>query len=240
MKTFVINLDKNTKRMAFMAEQLNRLGIEFERIEAVYGKELSAEEKRLAVNRFRWWCARGTMPRDGEIGCALSHIAAYRDFIASGEDCCCVLEDDCTLKDGFKEQLLRVEGWLELEKPQVVLLTNYTKERDDGTWRIVPSRGDSSSEAYVITKAAARNIVERCYPVCMPSDSWRFWVSRGWIELYHAFPTMVPSTWQLPGYASDVCPQGEEILRVSKMGWMKKCVWKVGRIVGKLLSSILI
>lgn len=240
MKVYVINLRKNCERMERIKRRLDELNIPFERVEAVYGKEMSKKEKRAKVSYFKWWCARGTLPRDGEIGCALSHIAAYKKLITSGEDCCCVLEDDDTLKDGFKEQLLRIEAWLAPRRPQVVLLTNYTNEADEGSWRIVSTLGDSSAEAYVITRKAACNMVERCYPVCMPSDSWRFWVSRGWIELYHAFPTMVPSTWQLPGYVSDVCPKGEKILRVSEMVLVKKIFWKMGRAIGRLLALIVI
>ena len=40
MKTFVVNLAKNTERMASMEAQLGALGMEYERIEAVYGKAL--------------------------------------------------------------------------------------------------------------------------------------------------------------------------------------------------------
>ena len=240
MKIYVINLRKNHERMSRIKRRLDDLGIPFERVEAVYGRELSEKEKHSKVSCFKWWCARGTLPRDGEIGCALSHIKVYKNLIDSGEGCCCVLEDDDTLKDGLEEQLLRVERWIDPSKSQVVLLTNYSNDADDGSWRIVSTQGDSSTEAYVITRKAACNIIEKNYPVCMPSDSWYFWVSRGWIELYHAYPTMVPPTWQLPGYVSDVCPKDEKILRVSDMGLIRKTVWKVGRIIGRFMSSIVI
>ena len=240
MKVFVINLKKNTDRMAKIAGRLRELEVNYERQDAIYGKDMSEAEKRKMVSRFKWWCARGTLPRNGEIGCALSHMAVYKKLIVSGEPCCCVLEDDDELKDGFKEQLVRVEKWIDAKRPQVVLLTNYTKEIDDGTFRIVPSVGDSSAEGYVITAIAARKIVERFYPVCMPSDSWRYWVKRGCIELYHAFPTVIPSTWRNEGYVSDVCPKGEQKIDASKFSVLMLLCWRLFRLIGTFIGWIII
>ena len=79
MKCFVINLKKNADRMNKVASRLRALNIEFERIEAVYGKELSLEEKRASVNSFRWWCTKGYKIRDGEIGCTCSHNKSMKE-----------------------------------------------------------------------------------------------------------------------------------------------------------------
>lgn len=42
MKTFVINLEKNTDRLSAMSAQLSRLNVKYEVFRAVYGKDLSA------------------------------------------------------------------------------------------------------------------------------------------------------------------------------------------------------
>jgi glycosyl transferase family 25 len=240
MKVYVINLKKNVERMCRIRNRLDQLGVDFIRVEAVYGKEMSCEEKRRSVSKFKWWCVQGTLPRDGEIGCALSHIDVYRRLIASEDECCCVLEDDDTILDGFKEQLQRIETWIDINKSQVVLMTNYTKEKDPGCWSVVRTKGDTSSEAYVITRKAALKILEKGYPVCMPSDGWRFWSRRGVIDLYHAFPTMIPSTWQLPGYKSDVCPEGEHVTLVSNFSWPRVILWKIMRVIGVVLARVFI
>ena len=240
MKVYVINLAKNTERLARIKTRLDQLHVDFERVEAVNGRDMCTTEKRLHTAAFKWWCIRGTFPRDGEIGCALSHMDVYRRLVCSGDPCCCVLEDDDTILDGFVEQLNRIEQWIASSRPQVLLMTNYSETVDPGRWEVVQSVGDTSTEAYVITRQAAINLLHKAYPVFSPSDGWRFWVSRGWIEIFHAFPTMVPSTWQNPGYTSDVCPEGEKVVRVSEMTFVKKVLWKFGRVVGRCLSYILI
>ena len=78
MKTFVINLAKNNDRMLIMHAQLKRLGIKYERVDALYGKDMDSESKCRAVRTFRWHCAIGRRARDSEIGCALSHYKIYQ------------------------------------------------------------------------------------------------------------------------------------------------------------------
>lgn len=240
MRVWVINLDKNTDRLALITERLGKQGISFERLPAIYGRTLSADEKRRLVAFWKWWCVRGTYPRDGEIGAVASHLAVYQRLIDSGEPCCCVLEDDDHLDARFKEQLDRIESWIEPTRPQVVLMTNYTGRDGGDIWRIEKSDGDSSAEAYVITAAAARNLLARNSPACTPSDVWGFWVRRKVIELYHAFPTVVPSTWRLPGYKSEVCPEGEAMVRVSEMNLIAKICWKIKRVIGLALARLFI
>ncbi|MBB1383528.1 glycosyltransferase family 25 protein, partial [Shewanella sp. SR41-2] len=43
-KVFHINLDNSTERFTFMDEQLKQLGVEYQRISAVYGKDLHDTE----------------------------------------------------------------------------------------------------------------------------------------------------------------------------------------------------
>lgn len=240
MRVWVINLDKNTDRLALISARLAEQEVSFVRFPAVYGHELSNVEKRRTVSFWKWWCVRGTYPRDGEIGAVASHLAVYQRLIDSGEPCCCVLEDDDHLDPRFKEQLERIESWIEPTRPQVVLMTNYTGRDGGNEWRIEKSAGDSSAEAYVITAAAARNLLARNSPACTPSDVWGFWARRKVIELYHAFPTVVPSTWRLPGYKSEVCPEGEKMVRVSEMGLVAKVIWKIQRVIGLTLARIII
>ncbi|MBO7720831.1 MAG: glycosyltransferase family 25 protein [Kiritimatiellae bacterium] len=238
MKVFLVNLDRNPERLADISRELAELGVEFERVSAVYGRSLGEDEKRRSVARFKWWCLNGTAPRDGEIGCALSHLKTYRRFLETGENCCCVLEDDLLFDRRFKEQLGRIEKWIDPNRAQVVLMTNYSAEKGGDEWRIVRSAGDSSTEAYVITKTAAAELLKRNYPVCTPSDGWRFWAKRGWIELYHAFPTMVPSTWQLGRYSSEVCPDDDKLFRALELGMVGRVLWKIKRAVGVILAAL--
>lgn len=240
MNVYVINLDKNTDRLQSVSKRLLALDVPFVRISAVNGKGLSAEERKRLVSSFKWWCVRGMLPRDGEIGCALSHLKAYRMLLESQDDYCCVLEDDCQFEPNFKDQLKRIEEWIDPSRPQVVLMTNYSERNPPKTWCVMPSDGDTSAEGYVITRKAAETILKRNFPLCMPSDLWKFWAGRRLVELYHAFPTVIPCTWKQAGYVSDVCPPGEKLIRCSDMSVLRRLVWKVMRAIGLSLSKILV
>ena len=73
MKAFLINLDRDTERLAAADAQLRRLGIAYERVKAVDGKDLSRAEIRRNVARTRALWANGSMYTPGQIGCWLSH-----------------------------------------------------------------------------------------------------------------------------------------------------------------------
>ena len=68
MKVYVINLGKNTERMAFVDAQLKRMSVDHERISAVDGRTLPQEERRTAFGAFRCgvrWCGRLHRRRSG-------------------------------------------------------------------------------------------------------------------------------------------------------------------------------
>lgn len=94
MRIFVINLAKNVERMNLIDARLHGMALNYERIEAVYGKMVPQDERRRTSSRFWWWCIRGIPMRDGEYGCAMSHLEVYRRMIDENINVACVLEDD--------------------------------------------------------------------------------------------------------------------------------------------------
>ena len=125
MKVFVINLDKNKERMMFMDAQLKRLGIEYERVSAIYGKELSLEVRKRDFSKVRSFLASGVRLRDGEIGCALSHCKIYKEMDAKEIAVAVVLEDDVVVTDEMPNVLSQVRMFLDCEKAQVFLLSSF-------------------------------------------------------------------------------------------------------------------
>jgi glycosyl transferase family 25 len=247
MRVFLINLGKNADRLDKSASQLNALGVSFERVEAVYGKNLSIAEKRKAVNKFRWWCAQGRKIRDGEIGCALSHFAIYKTMLKGNIDFACILEDDNVYRDNFKQILNEIEGLVDSKKPQVVLLSNCTDDRPfaDGT-QIVKSKGDQWTSSYVITLPAARAILKANLPIQAPCDSWRRWSDRRLISLYHAFPTIAVQDGHPlfaygievgDPYSSDI--EGDVSDRVSSYSICRKLFHKLKRAIGVAIDAVL-
>lgn len=102
---YVINLDRSADRMAWMAKQCSDLGLACERVPAVDGASLSAEDlKALATPFCRNFCTAST------IGCALSHMKVWRRVAEEGHPCTLIMEDDAELVPAFKaglEQALR-------------------------------------------------------------------------------------------------------------------------------------
>lgn len=228
MKVFVINLDKDRDRWASVSSQLDRLNVPYERVSAVYAKELPQVELERAVNRFRWWCSQGRPIRVGEIGCAMSHYSIYRNMTEP----VCVLEDDVILAKDFEDRIKEVRAWLDIRKPQVVLLSNHSSESGLG---IRPSKGDQYTEGYILTPLAATALLNVNWPLQRPCDHWWRWARSGIIQLYHAFPTVCRQ--DQSQYESGTSFPG--CFRVDELGRVRWLAHKVLRIIGKLLDWIL-
>jgi glycosyl transferase, family 25 len=107
---FVINMAKDKDRMGAMAQQLVALKLPFERIEAVVGAELTADEKQKHYSDFWFRFLMGRSAIVGEIGCYLSHKKAWRTIQDRKLDWAIVLEDDVSLPEGFGETLQAIEA----------------------------------------------------------------------------------------------------------------------------------
>lgn len=189
MEVFVINLDKNQGRLQNCEKEFAREGVSFRRFPAVYGKELPEDYKRKVVSRFRWYCASGRRPFDGEIGCALSHIGVWNKMREEGLDCVCVVEDDIVLYPHFAEQLARVEKWIRSDEPRVAFLFCHVKGLEDTKeFKIVEAKKTSYAECYVINRAAADAIVRVNTPMRVPIDAWPRWKKRGGVKCFYALP----------------------------------------------------
>ena len=189
MRAFLINLDRNPERLAFMRGQLDRLGIPFERFPAVYGRELSPEARAKGFSRVRSFIASKKRLSDAEIGVAMSHVGCCRRMVEANDRYALVLEDDVVLSDGFAETLPRVEAFLNPGRPQLVLLSGYGVE---GAESMPPEiRAEKSAwcaDAYVLTLPAAELILKANDPVVTVADSFKRWRRSFGLELYRALP----------------------------------------------------
>ena len=237
MRVFLVNLRKNPERLERSASRLGALGVEFERVEAIYGKDLTRDEKHAAVNGFRWWCAQGRKIRDGEIGCALSHFKIYKKMQEEGIEYACILEDDNIYDDEFCAVLDQVGKLLDTKRPEVVLLSNYTDPVTvSNEVKIAPTRNDYTTASYIITRAAAMALLKANFPIQVPCDYWRRWVSRDIILLYHSVPTVCKQE-DRKIYGSDV--ETSDMERVSEYGLLKWIFHKVKRAIGVAIDSVL-
>ena len=236
MKVFVINLDTAIERIEFVRRQLRQLGLAYERISAVYGKDLSVEERREVFSAFRWWCAMGRPVAPAEIGCALSHYKIYRQMVEDEKlPYCCILEDDIALSQEFNSTLKEVGCWIDPKKPQVVILNDHQNANGDIPSGIHRSTGGTCTDGYVLTRVAARNLLDANLPIIVPCDTWGRWVRQGRIELYHAVPAVVRQMQNVFGTSTS-----EGRVDVSKLPLPRRLVHKVKRAIGKALDWSLI
>ncbi|MDJ0522233.1 MAG: glycosyltransferase family 25 protein [Planctomycetota bacterium] len=92
MLVLVINLDRRPDRMAAMARQLEGLGLEYERVQAVDARDLAGDPRegiRVPSNPYPF-----TLP---EIACYQSHRRCWEILVDSGASNALILEDDVIL-----------------------------------------------------------------------------------------------------------------------------------------------
>lgn len=95
MQIFLINLDRRPDRLEQVKTQLEQLGLEFQRISAVDGKQLPADYPLLQKERFLLEQKKPAVM--GEIGCAESHRLIWKQMIANNLPFALILEDDISL-----------------------------------------------------------------------------------------------------------------------------------------------
>ncbi|MBB3952526.1 glycosyltransferase family 25 protein [Aureimonas jatrophae] len=153
----VINLDRATARLDFMARQLGGLGLAFERRRAVETADIAPDLERRINHRWE-------RPLSGpELGCLLSHVAIWRE-VAAGTGPVLVLEDDAVLSCRLPEALAALSR-LDAE---MVNIETFGRRRfvarrsvavGEGLWVRQTRRDKSGSAAYLLWPAGARRLL---------------------------------------------------------------------------------
>ena len=173
---YLINLEKDRTRLEAATSELARAGVQWKRIPAVNGRTLPAD--RIAkvydarTNRTR---ARHPLTPP-EIGCYLSHIAAWRAIANSGVAGGVVLEDDFRITGDFAAALRAVSrddgDW-----DMVKLFTFRPEARKLQRRRVgpgleiaVPYKVPSTTLGYAIRRHSAERLLARSQPFYRPID----------------------------------------------------------------------
>lgn len=174
---YVINLADNTARLKAVTQALDAQGIGFERIDAVNGWKLSEAEIAKAYDASRN-ASEGRQPLvPAEIGCYLSHIAAWRR-IASGEaDGGFIFEDDFAATDALSSVMSALSDdergdWdmVKLFSLAPELDVGFQRELTPGVRIGIPYRVPTCLIGYGLTKAGAAKLLERALPFFRPVD----------------------------------------------------------------------
>lgn len=191
MHVFVINLDRNVERLDFVGKQLDRLGIQYERFPGIDGRKMSNEERKRLSSPFRSRLIQAYPIMGGVLGCALSHLAVYREIINRKFPFALIFEDDVIVSEGFRELSEWVAEQLDEERPQVALFSNWGGQMSLSQRAMVREKGGSCADAYLITRKAAKLILRVNSPVIYVADAWGRWVRRHGLELFRVYPTLV-------------------------------------------------
>jgi glycosyl transferase family 25 len=170
---YVINLDRDAERMASIRANLEALGLPFERLPAVMGKDVPEWEKLVDLPAYAWRNRLDT-PRAGEVGCYLSHLKAMETFLRTDAPWCVILEDDVKVLPACAEVLRCLA---EKDDWDLVKLFNFhsgmpvTKRALAGGHRLVAHlTRTTSSAAYVVNRRAAETLVKSMRPISEQVD----------------------------------------------------------------------
>jgi len=201
IKSYVINLDKDTERLQFFSDNFTRLGLEFERISAVNGRNFSEQDYQEFLR---------TRPRNnkswlrGQMGCFLSHFTAWQ-LIANGtEEYCAVFEDDVHISDDLKN-ILEDSNWIP-ENADVIRLETSTNRIRLSSSPVLEKSGRAAYKvmstswnagAYILSKSTAQKLVALPHAQHQPSD----------ILLFHFSESPIVSNLQILQFHPALCTQ---------------------------------
>lgn len=102
MKIVIINLKHNKKRLENITNNLKNLGINnYHLFGAIYGKNLSKQE----IKNNTTFIGRNFLCNYGMIGCAMSHLKIWKEFLNSKDKLILISEDDVEYNKNFPDFL---------------------------------------------------------------------------------------------------------------------------------------
>ncbi len=178
MHYYCINLTDSASRRRQMESQLRRLGLEHSWVSAIDGKTLPESSFReFSDTRFQYQL-NGRQFLAGEVGCALSHMKAYRKMLEAGHSQAVILEDDVVLDREIKRHVDQISMTMSSSHPEIILLNPIKSYYLDGKtmidrYQIVDVATSQRGWGYIINARAARLIMQRNFPVRFLADDWK-------------------------------------------------------------------
>jgi glycosyl transferase, family 25 len=176
MKIYVLSLERSIERRARIAAALSGLGLPFQFFDAVDAR-LGLDAHAAQVDRPGILRRMRRSLSEGEIACALSHAAIYRDMIDAEHPHAIILEDDAILTPAFGRTV--ASGALEATGIDLIMFHHrsarvYRRPLD----RRLPSgvrlfrlvKSATTTTGYYLTRRAALRLREASLPVSHTAD----------------------------------------------------------------------
>ncbi|QIQ21212.1 glycosyltransferase family 25 protein [Zophobihabitans entericus] len=226
MKIFVVNLKNSLDRKQNIIQQCEKLDIEVEFFEAVYGKELSEEQLKEKVFGYP-----DIILSKGEIGCSLSHIELYKEIVKRKLPYALILEDDTTFSEKFPLLIEKIKQIMQnnfSDEPAVLLLNNAKARYINSgaislseNFKIHKAFGSYCTDSYIVNLKAAENLYSLLYPVKFEADRWGLFYQLGVVNLYK----LIPSLFKINGaYISTIQDEERERLFITRKQQVTKMI----------------
>jgi glycosyl transferase family 25 len=184
LHVYFINLDKSIDRRGHITPQLKKLGYEFTRISAVYGKQLPITQKEKFVDRSKYRLLMHGEIGDGTIGCYLSHVKTWQTFLKSNYSYALIFEDDVVFNPVKLKLLIETLKTYDSDWDLVNIDINrpgnpkVVKKLTNSGFSLIKFRTRvGNTSCYLISRKTAVKLLKKALPIIMPVDHYfaRFW-----------------------------------------------------------------
>ncbi len=194
MKTYIINLPHDNQRREYITNIVSKYAyLNYEILDAVYGKKLTHEETTKLFDTDTAFKRYGRELNAGEIGCTLSHFKIYNTLKKSEEPYALVLEDDITVIREFSiiekmaKHLPNHEPWVLFLSADYWFLNRKIVNEEFSIAKVYDAVG---TYAYIINQAGAELILSKNRKPSNVADNWSLYRRQG-LNLYAAYPYMI-------------------------------------------------
>lgn len=190
MHCYVISLPTATKRLERTKHELEAYCPKLSwSVPPMYvASEMSDEQFAAVYDSAGAWKMHNRDLSHGEIACALSHQSALKEFLASEDECCLIVEDDVLFSPVIGEFLEGLAEWMKgcVGNPTCVVLSEaaavryWTARRWIGEIKRTRPSEIYGAIAYVVNRAGAEAILDNNpVPIHTMSDQWSYYGSHG-------------------------------------------------------------
>lgn len=183
MKYYFISDKQNLQRREHITNECGKLNIAPCFFDAIMGASLeeSVLYKSVIKNNYL---------SKGEIGCALSHLTIFKEFLHSSEEVLVVFEDDVQFDDLFTiEDLNSLCDFIRDNKFPSVMCLYKSSQKNKKIKQlkycdIYTTYGFAMAHAYIINRSAVENILRVQTPIRFEIDIFQFYYLLGACNLY--------------------------------------------------------
>jgi len=198
MKILVINLERDVEKKKQIVKQLNALHLDFEIVPAILGCALSARDKLRDYNSLSTKLNLGMPLGPSQLGCALSHVKAYRLIAERKIPFALIIEDDVILQLGLQVKLLEIQCNISQDQSMIILLSpamELGKKNESiklsNDVNLYEFKNAYYTSSYIITLRAAETLMNKLMPISNVADCWLFISRRKWAEIYSVSPALI-------------------------------------------------